>query len=249
LQVGSTERRRLRVEGREFEIETQGTGPDEFVLLHGIGASPRYFAPLVRELVAAGTVHAVHLPGFGRTRSPRKSLTIQEFGRLTGLALRRHGVGPAVVVGHSMGCQVAVEMALAPAAAVRALVLLGPTVNRRERTAWQQGLRLAQDTFRETPRVNWTVFSDYARCGPRWYFATVPHMVGHRLEERLRLVGMPVLLLRGERDPIAPRSWLAELLAAGRTSAAAEIPGAAHVVMYRRPQAVAKHCLDLAARA
>lgn len=240
------ERRRLSVEGREFGIETQGAGPDEFVLLHGIGASPRYFAPLVRELAAAATVHAVHLPGFGRTRSPRQSLSIAEFGRLTGLALRRLGVGPAIVVGHSMGCQVAVELALA-GAAVRGLVLLGPTVNRRERTAWQQGLRLLQDTCLEPPRVNWTVFSDYARCGPRWYLATLPHMIGHRLEERLPLVGAPTLLLRGEHDHIVPQRWLAELAACG-AAAAAQVPGAAHVVMYRRPQAVARHCLDLAAR-
>ncbi|MFD1214193.1 alpha/beta fold hydrolase [Arthrobacter sp. GCM10027362] len=240
--------RRLSVDGFEFGIETRGAGADEFALVHGIGMSPRYFDPLVRELAPSAKVHALHLPGFGRTRRPRRSLSMQDFGRLSAQALRGLGAGPAIVVGHSMGCQVAVEMALADPAAVRALVLLGPTTNRRERSAWRLGLRLAQDTLREPPGANWTVFSDYARCGPRWYFATVPHMIGHRLEERLPLVGVPVLLLRGEHDPIAPGSWLAELLAAGGSAAAAEVPGAPHVVMYRSPQTVARHCLDLAVR-
>lgn len=248
LHVSGMERRQLIVEDYEFGIETQGAGPDEFVLVHGIGMSPRYFNPLAGELAAAATVHGLHLPGFGRTRRPRHSLPIEEFGRLAADALRNTASGPAIVVGHSMGCQVAVEMALADPGAVRALVLLGPTTNRRERTAWQQGLRLGQDTLREPPRVNWTVFSDYARCGPRWYFATVPHMVGHRLEERLPLVRVPVLLMRGERDPIAPRSWLAELQAASPAAAVAEVPGQAHVLMYRSPQPVARYCLELAAR-
>jgi pimeloyl-ACP methyl ester carboxylesterase len=240
--------RRLSVDGFEFGTETRGAGPDEFVLVHGIGMSPRYFEPLAQELAAAATVHALDLPGFGRTRRPHRSLPMAEFGRLSVQALRDLGGGTAIVVGHSMGCQVAVEMALADPSAVRALVLLGPTTNRRERSAWRQGLRLAQDTLREPPRVNWTVFSDYARCGPRWYFATVPHMVGHRLEQRLRLVQVPVLLLRGEHDPIAPRAWLAEL-AEGSAAVPAEVPGEAHVLMYRSPQAVARHCLEMAARA
>jgi pimeloyl-ACP methyl ester carboxylesterase len=236
------------VEGYEFAVETRGSGTDEFVLVHGIGMSPRYFDPLTSELAAEATVHALHLPGFGRTRRPNHSLSMEEFGRLCVQALRQLNAGPAIVVGHSMGCQVAAEMALAGPGTVRALVLLGPTTNSRERTAWQQGLRLAQDTFREPPRVNLTVFGDYARCGPRWYLANVPHMVGHRLEERLPLVQVPVLLVRGEHDPIAPRSWLAELAAAGGRVAAAEIPGAAHVVMFRCPQPVARQCLELAAR-
>jgi pimeloyl-ACP methyl ester carboxylesterase len=190
----------------------------------------------------------VVLPGFGPTRRPERALSIRDFGRLTALALRRHGIGPAVLVGHSMGCQVAVEAALA-GAAVRALALLGPTVNRHERTAWQQGLRLAQDTGREPPAANWVVFSDYARCGVRWYLAVLPHMIGHRLEERLPAAGVPVLLLRGKHDPIVPRSWLAELQERCPEAAVAEIGGAAHVAMYRQPRAVARHCLDLAARA
>lgn len=216
------------------------------MLVPGIGMSPRYFEPLARELAAEATVHAIHLPGFGQARRPRRSLPISEFGRLAAQALLDAGAGPAIIVGHSMGCQVAVEMALADPEAVRGLVLLGPSTNSRERSAWRQGLRLLQDSLREPARVTWMAVGDYRRCGMRWYFATVPYMISHRLEERLRLVRVPVVLLRGERDPIAPRAWLDELAAAGGT--AADVPGQAHVAMYRNPQAVARYCLDLAAR-
>jgi len=249
LRVSGTEQRRLSVEGCEFGIETRGSGPGSFVLVPGIGMSPRYFEPLARELAAGATVHALHLPGFGQARRPPRPLPLGEYGRLAALALRNAGAGPGILVGHSMGCQVAVEIALADSAAIRGLVLIGPPTNSQERVAWRQGLRLLQDSVREPAPVTWTAVGDYRRCGARWYFAIVPFMISYRLEERLRLVRVPVVLVRGEHDPIAPRPWLAELAAANGMAAVAEVPGQAHAAMYGNPQAIARQCLDLAARA
>ncbi|MCG2621497.1 alpha/beta fold hydrolase [Arthrobacter sp. I2-34] len=248
MRVSSMEWQCLSVEGREFRIETRGSGPDRFVLVPGIGMSPRYFVPLVRELASTATVHAVHLPGFGAARRPVQALPIPETGRLAAQALQQLRPGRFIVVGHSMGCQVGVEMALADPASVRSLVLLGPAINSRERTIRLQRRRLIQDTFREPAMVTWTAVGDYLRCGRRWYLANAEYMIGHRLEERLPLVRVPVVLVRGEHDPIVPRSWLTELAAAGTTAVAVEVPGEAHAAMYRNPAAVARHCRELAAR-
>ena len=186
--------------------------------------------------------------GFGAARRPVQALPIQETGRLATQALRQLDVGRFIVVGHSMGCLTGVEMALADPAAVRSLVLLGPSTNSRERTLQIQRRRLIQDTLWEPPKVAWTAAGDYLRCGRRWYYANAAHMIAYRLEERLPLVCVPIILVRGEHDPIAPRSWLAELAAAGSAAVVAEVPGEAHAVMYRSPVAVAQHCLELAAR-
>jgi pimeloyl-ACP methyl ester carboxylesterase len=248
VRISDVERRCLHVEGTEFRIETWGSGSDCFILVPGIGMSPRYFVPLARELAATSTVHALHLPGFGAARRPVQALPIQEIGRLATQALRQLHVGRFIVVGHSMGCLTGVEMALADPAAVRSLVLLGPSTNSRERTLQIQRRRLIQDTLWEPPKVAWTAAGDYLRCGRRWYYANAAHMIEYRLEERLPLVRVPIVLVRGEHDPIAPRPWLAELAAAGRATVVAEVPGEAHAVMYRSPVAVARHCLELAAR-
>ncbi|HRO29796.1 alpha/beta fold hydrolase [Citricoccus sp.] len=248
MRISDVERRCLQVEGTEFMIETRGSGSDCFVLVPGIGMSPRYFVPLARELAATATVHAMHLPGFGAARRPVQALPIRETGRLAAQALRQLHGGRFIVVGHSMGCLTGVEMALADPAAVRSLVLLGPSINSRERTLRMQRRRLIQDTLWEPPQVAWTAAGDYLRCGRRWYYANAAYMIDYRLEERLPLVHAPIVLVRGEHDPIAPRSWLAELAAAGTAAVMTEIPGEAHAVMYRSPVAVARHCLDLAAR-
>jgi pimeloyl-ACP methyl ester carboxylesterase len=239
----------VHVEGRELKILTQGSGPETFVLVPGIGVSPRYFAPLARELAAYGVVHSVELPGFGGTRAPRQALSMPDFARLVRGALDSAGIGPAVLVGHSMGCQITAEMTVSYPELTRALVLLGPTTNRKERNALQQGWRLFQDTLREPPQVNYVVLSDYARSSKRWYLTTVPEMVGHRLEETVAKINVPMLVLRGERDPIAPREWVAELGRACPSARIAEVQGEAHVAMFRRPRTVASYCLELAARA
>ena len=236
----------VEVAGKEVRIATRGSGAQAYVLVPGIGVSPRYFVPLARELAAVGTVHTVELPGFGGSRKPRRRLEMTDFAGIVRQALAEAGVGPAVLIGHSMGCQIVAEMTLARPELTQSLVLLGPTTNSAERNRFLQGLRLAQDTLREPPQINYVVFSDYLRSGPRWYFTTVPVLVHHRLEEALARISVPILILRGERDPIVPRRWTQELAATSASACAGEVEGEAHVLMFRRPRTVAAACQQLA---
>ena len=209
--------------------------PSEVVLVHGIGASERYFGPLIGELVQASTVYTLELPGFGTAPTPRRQLQMEDFGRIAVQALEAAGIRGAQWVGHSMGCQVVVEMALADPEAASSIVLLSPTINDAERSGPVQALRLLQDCLGEPPAVNAIVFSDYLRAGPRWYLKTLPVMIRHRVEERIRDVQPPVLLVRGGKDPVVQADWFARLAAARPGTLAAELPGQPHVLMYRRP--------------
>jgi pimeloyl-ACP methyl ester carboxylesterase len=234
--------RKLRVRSLINPDTGQGTGT--FVLVHGIGMSSRCYRPLAAELARHGNVHAIEMPGFGSTRRPGTTLSLAGLARCVSDVLGRLGVERPVLVGHSMGCQVVVEMALQHPDAWKGLVLLGPTINRAERTGPMQALRLAQDSLREPPRVNAIVFSDYLRSIPQ-YFRTLPRMLSQRLEERIGGVAVPVLLIRGENDPIAPEAWIHELAAACPGALTATVPGEAHVLMYKSPETVARHCLKL----
>ncbi|WAP52491.1 alpha/beta hydrolase [Arthrobacter sp. ATA002] len=226
---------RVRVREYDVDIRTYGSGAARVVLVHGIGASGRYYSRLVEELAKTSTVHTVEMPGFGSTPTPDSGLDMADFAAVTCDALRAAGIGPAQWVGHSMGCQVVTEMALMAPELVTSVVLLGPTINRGERNAVLQGFRLAQDCLREPPAINWILLTDYLRAGPRWYLRTMPKMVRHRLEERIGKVQAPVTLVRGERDPIVPAGWLQELAAARPGSAAVELPGQPHVCMFTEP--------------
>ncbi|MBP2215605.1 alpha/beta fold hydrolase [Arthrobacter sp. CAN_C5] len=221
-------------------VRTVGAGSREVILIHGIGVSARYFEPMAAHLARTCTVRAIELPGFAALPAPRRRLTVKEFGGIAAEVMRVLGVRDAVVVGHSMGSQVAAEAVRAAPDLVSSLVLLAPTINDRERTVATQMMRLAQDTLRESPAANYIVVSDYFRAGMRWYLKTLPSMLRHRLEDALPTITCPVTLVRGSRDPIVPADWMHRLAEAGNDVTTGEVPGEPHVMMYRSPEATAR---------
>lgn len=235
--------RQERVAGYRITVRRAGRASGQpVVLVHGIGVSARYFQRLAAELAQCSAVYAIELPGFGPNPTPRRPLSVPELGELVLAVLRTLDLRGVMLVGHSMGCQVAAETAARAPELVHKLVLLGPTVNDRERSIPMQALRLAQDTLRETPAVNWMVFTDYLRSIIP-YLRTLPEMVSHKLEETLPAVSCPVVLMRGERDPIARADWLRRLAATNPNATIVEVPGVPHVLMYSRPAETARGLL------
>lgn len=221
-------------------------GDATFVLVHGIGVSSRYFARLAASLTRFGTVYAVDLPGFGSAPRPERTLTVAAGAALLSAFLRAENVDDAVLVGHSMGSQFVVEVAVTSPSLVSGVVVVGPVVDERARAPWQQGMRLARDVLRESPTANWIVGTDYLRSGLRWYLTELPVMLDYRIEDRIRLVTAPVLVLRGERDPIAPQGWSARLAGCAPSGRLTSVPGAAHVVQHTATSEVARILADFA---
>ncbi|WP_188037049.1 alpha/beta fold hydrolase [Actinotalea sp. JY-7885] len=219
------------------------------VLVHGIGVSGRYFEPLARELARTGPVLVPDLPGFGASRWTGATLGIAEHARVVTELVAREGWSGVVLVGHSMGTQVVTEAAAASPGLASAVALFGPVTEPGARSAVRQGLRLLRGTRHETPRANWTVFSDYFRAGPRRYLATLPHMIDYPLEDRLAELVVPVLLMRGGKDPVAQPQYLEGLARRALDARIAEAAGAGHVLMMRRPGEVADEVRGLAGAA
>jgi pimeloyl-ACP methyl ester carboxylesterase len=73
------------------------------------------------------------------------------------------------------------------------------------------------------------------KSGPLGFAA----LVGDAIEQKLPRVPAPTLVLRGSRDPIVPRRWLAEVVAHLPDATSAEVAGAAHAAQYSRADIVA----------
>lgn len=104
--------------------------------------------------------------------------------------------------------------------------------------------------LREPPGANAIVVSDYFRCGPRWYARQARHLRAYPIEERVAEVEAPVLIVRGERDPIARLDWCRRLAARSRRSPHASVlvvPRRAHAVQHTAPGEVATAILAFAA--
>ncbi|MFS0866422.1 alpha/beta fold hydrolase [Microbacterium sp. 179-B 1A2 NHS] len=215
------------------------------VLVHGIGMSSRYFRNLSRRLRGHRRVVCVDLPGHGGLRRPGRDVDVAAMARGLAVVLERTDAAGCVVVGHSMGAQWVVETALIAPDLVARVVAIGPVTDDAHRTVPAQAAALAMDSLREPPRVNAVVFSDYVRCGIRWYLTQLRHMMAYPLEGRVARLSQPLLVLRGARDPIAGTRWCRALAASARDGRFVEIPGAAHVAQATRTDAVAAQLLAL----
>ena len=208
------------------------------MLLHGIGMSHRYFRKLRAALGAVGTTYALDLPGFGATPKPRQALSVAEYAQFTGRMLEALDITSCVVVGHSMGAQFAVELAVQRPSLASHLVLIGPVVDAGRRTILRQALALGRDSLRERSATNAIVFGDYARCGPRRYLAELGAMLGYPTEVRIGSVQAPVLVIRGARDPIASSQWCRLLTNRAQNGRMIEVPRGPHVVQESAPNRV-----------
>ncbi|TFB49511.1 alpha/beta fold hydrolase [Cryobacterium tagatosivorans] len=223
---------------REYGDDRSVGGTRAFVLVHGIGASSRYYARLSRLLAPHGSVYAVDLPGFGAAPSPAVPLDIPDFAALLRAFAGARGLVDPVLVGHSMGSQVVTEVALQDPGLASSLVLIAPVVDPAAPSALGQALRLLRDVFTEPPAANWIVAVDYLRCGPRRYFSALPAMLSYRLEERVARLQVSTLVIRGSRDPVTPAGWADRLVAAIPRSSRLDVRGASHVVQLAAPRVV-----------
>jgi pimeloyl-ACP methyl ester carboxylesterase len=135
LPVNQGTERWIDVDGvRVHAVEWGDPGRDHRILLvHGLGASTLSWEPVGGGLAAAldATVTAVDLPGFGLTRlSKGRRATVGANGRLVATLLSEH-LGPAVVMGNSMGGAIGVGLAARRPGLVRALVLVDPALPQR----------------------------------------------------------------------------------------------------------------------
>jgi pimeloyl-ACP methyl ester carboxylesterase len=218
------------------------------VLVHGIGMSHRYLARLHGELAVRGTVHSVDLPGFGGTATPAERMSVADGARALAGTLDALGVSGVVLVGHSMGAQFVTELAAQRPDLVTHLVLIGPATDPRRARPLRQALDLARDAVKEPPSGNALTFTDYLRCGPRWYLTELAPMLSFRTDLRLRDVVAPTLVIRGADDPIARHEWCAELADIGVDGSLVTIPGHRHLVQLTAPARTAEAVLTFVRR-
>ncbi|AZZ57519.1 alpha/beta hydrolase [Rathayibacter iranicus] len=220
-------------------------GERTFVLVPGIGVAATYFERLAPALNEFGPVHALDLPGFGGVPHPVDSrrMDIGDYADLVGAVIDKLGLEDPVVLGHSMGTQVVAELA-ARRPELSTIVLLGPVMNRHERSIPTAALRFAQSSVREPLQVALLAAGAYLLCGPRWFSRVLPEMMQYRIEDTVPQIRASTLVIRGEFDRLVPREWAEEIAVAIPHARAWEIPGASHSVMHAHAEEVARLCVE-----
>ncbi len=98
--------------GYRWHVQVLGSGP-EILLIHGTGASTHSWAKLVTLLTKHFKVISIDLPGHGFTEMPTHGrLTLSRIASDIAILLKDLKVAPPMVIGHSAGAAILVEMSL-----------------------------------------------------------------------------------------------------------------------------------------
>lgn len=235
---------RLRLRARV--ADGAGTGLPPIVLVHGFGVGSGYLVPLAGRIAPRARVYVPELPGHGCSDHDVRPLTVAELATALASWMNASGVRAALLVGHSLGCQVAAEVAARRPELVAGLVLVGPTSDPSARTAHRTLARGFWTSLFDRPTYLALAAMDYRRAGARLLGEEMQHMVGHRLEDVLPLVAVPTRVVRGGRDGIVSRSWAEAVARLAAAPPPLVVPGWGHAVHYDSPGAVAQVALELA---
>jgi pimeloyl-[acyl-carrier protein] methyl ester esterase len=246
-----------------LHVEDAGAG-EPVLLVHGWAYASGVFDDLAADLARTRRVVRPDLRGHGRS-SPGPLTLAALAGDLAGvaaaLALER-----AVVLGWSLGAQVALAALPRLGARVRALVLVAATPRFTAGEGWPHGLpaqsvevlahRVRRDPARAVARFREGAFAEGERDGaagaraagrcaalpvpdPAAALAGLDLLAREDLRGALGAVAPPTLVVHGGRDPVCPPGAGRALAAAIPGARLAELPGAGHLPFLTRPAAFA----------
>ncbi len=215
-------------------------GSPAVVLVHGLVVSGRYMVPTLERLAPFHRVYAPDLPGFGQSEKPSRVLDVAGLSEFLAAWMRAVGLEGAALVGNSFGCQLIADLAVRCPGLVGRAVLQGPTMDPAARSVPRQIGRLLLDAPREPLSLVPIEFLDYLRAGTGRAWRTLRYALEDRIEDKLPEMGMPVLVVRGSRDPIAPQRWAEEAVRLLPNGRLVVIAGAAHAVNFGAPSELAR---------
>lgn len=115
-------------DGHNLFWQATGSGPNTLICCNGVGVSTFFWKYVVQHFSTTHQVVVWDYRGHGRSDRPTDptslDLSIPTSARDLGLVMKAVGSKKAVLFGHSMGCQVALERALQDPEGVLGLVLM-----------------------------------------------------------------------------------------------------------------------------
>jgi pimeloyl-[acyl-carrier protein] methyl ester esterase len=246
-------------------VESVGRGLP-LVMLHGWAMHSGLWTPLLPRLVERYRLHLVDLPGHGYSDKLEPPLSLTCIVEAVERAVAETSAsGPVMVLGWSLGGQIALEWARHHPERIGATVLMSTTPSFVQRPGWpfamdQTTLRRFGDELRVAYRPTLKRFvalqvqgSEHARDvvaslraqlfargepSPQALSDSLELLASIDLRRDIATIPQPALVIGGDRDtmtPIAAARWLAGQLPHATLVA---IPGAAHAPFLSHPEDV-----------
>lgn len=227
----------MRLAGQVLRYETLGEGPP-VVLVHGLGGSARWWRVTAAALAEDHRVIVPELPGFGYAPGGGR-FRLADGPVLLAAMIGRLELERPALVGHSLGALVCLGVAAAMPDAVGRLALVSPAVRTASPRLAGNVLPAVRTILRLPPAAAVTVILDVAMRSPAALLRAAGEILAGGGEPAITdEPAVPTLVLWGARDalvPIGAAGWVSRALPGARVVV---IPGAGHVPMFDRPDAV-----------
>lgn len=161
-----------------------GKGPTTLVFIHGLSSYIRAWERTIPELSKSARCIALDLPGYGKSSPGVYSGTMDFYADIVLQLIYRLHLKNVVLVGHSMGGQIALTAALRAPADVQKLVLVSPAGFETFTAPEQEQLRriFTVASIEQTPEAQ-------VRLNFKYNFYAMPAEVERWISERLAMMG------------------------------------------------------------
>lgn len=265
----------VTVEDLRWHVQVAGTGP-AVLLLHGAGAATHSWRGVIPLLAEQFTVVAPDLPGHGFTAMPSgHTLSLPAMARRTASLMAALEIRPALVVGHSAGAAIALQMVLdgrcgdAPVVAINGALqpfagavaplfqglamglFVNPLAVRMFAAAARDRARVARMIRGTGSSIDETGIDLYGRLLRKpGHIAGTLGMMGswdlRALRRTLPHLKGGLTLVVGDRDSAVPPSVAADVRLTLPNARIVTLPGLGHLAHEERPDLVAAVISDVA---
>lgn len=225
--------RRARVGRAEIYYEVAGRG-SPLVLIHGLSGSGRWWAHNRPALARRHRVYTVDLVGFGRSRCDHPFALAAAAATLAAW-MRQVGIGPAHVVGHSMGGHIAADLAADEPGLVERLVLVDAAAIPFDLACVPRPLDALRCLAGLSPGYLGLLLTDAASAGLPTIARAALDLLRADIRPKLERIRAQTLVVWGERDVLVPLRLGRELARSIPGATLAVFPGTGHSPMIERP--------------
>ncbi len=195
----------------------EGKGKD-IIVLHGWGASIDTVIPIVNTLKDKFRVHALDLPGFGRSQEPKEPIDSFKYAEVIREYMEIQGIKGAIFIGHSFGGKLSIILGSKYPELVEKIILVNSagliakrSFNYYIKVYGFKTLRYIYKTFFFWLKNEEKMEKFYKKFGSTDYKDSsgvmrniLVKVVNENLQPLLQEIQAPTLLIWGDRDTATP---------------------------------------------
>lgn len=253
----------VAVDGSRIRYLKAGSGKKSLVLIHGLGASAERWEHVIPHFSKQFTVYVPDLIGFGLSDKPNVDYTTEFFAEFVGSFMAELGIKKPIIIGSSLGGQIAIEYAHANQDDIEKLILVSPAGAMKQSTpaldayimaALYPDPSTAKNAFTlmtgNNKEVSQTTVDNFVQrmLMPNAKYAFMSTILGLKnapeISAKLEVLEIPTLVVWGELDPVIPIKYAEYFVQKIRDCRFYQIENCGHTPYVEDPKEFIKIVLD-----